>query len=73
MKKYNYRVKDWNGKASKGVVEANSVAEAVESIRAMCHCGSMNTKKGFFQKCNRQYFLAFQKNRLVTLPDSWPL
>ena len=34
MKKYNYRVKDWNGKASKGVVEANSVAEAVESIRA---------------------------------------
>jgi len=34
MKKYNYRVKDWNGKASKGIIEAGSVAEAVESIRA---------------------------------------
>ena len=34
MKKYSYKVRDWGGKLVKGVVEANSVAEAVESIRS---------------------------------------
>ena len=34
MKKYNYRVRDWSGKASKGVIEAESIAGAVESIRS---------------------------------------
>lgn len=54
MKKYSYKVRDWSGKASKGIVEANSVAEAVESIRSSGFVPLQVSEysKGIFSKIN---------------------
>ncbi len=66
MKKYNYRVKDWNGKASKGVVEANSVAEAVESIRAsgFVPLRVYEYQKGIFSKMQSTIFSGVSKKQI---------
>lgn len=66
MKKYNYRVKDWNGKASKGVVEANSVAEAVESIRAsgFVPLRVYEYQKGIFSKLQKGILSGISKKQI---------